>query len=201
MAEELSEREKRQMLFGYPDPKTWQPMDWQEGPYIYHGTDSESTKSIQREGMNTGPSMDLSTDTEPFKRLWFARNVDHAQGFAGRRIHAYTGRLANRELRERGVLKPRDEMTPQDEEVYWETRGRIDKEREHIYEIVLRLRTENIPEDCDIDEPEFQVGELTPEGPVERMAKPYVILDNCEIPPTLLEVCNLGEAVPLTSAT
>jgi len=187
-------------LLGLPPPE-FHPMDEEEGPYIYHGTDSESAKSTQREGMNTGPSMEMSTDREPFKRLWFARNVRQASGFAGRRIDSYTDRLINRERAERGVLKPRDEMTPQDEEVYIEAGGRIGKEREHIYQVVFRLHKDNIPEDCDIDEPEGMLRELTPEGGVERMAKPYVILDNCEIPASLMDVCNLGKGTIPTSET
>ena len=193
MAHEELPNPIERMLFGRPDPKTWKPMDWQEGPYIYHGTDSESAKSIQREGMNTGPSMDLSTNTEPFKRLWFATNSGQSWGFAGRRISHYTSRLVDRELKEREVpVEIGDQMTPEDEEVYMEVRGRILKERENIYPVLFRLHKDSIPEDCDIDEPEGEISELTPEGVVTRMSKPYVILDNCEIPPSLLEVCGIG---------
>jgi hypothetical protein len=58
----------------------------QPDPYLYHGTDNETIKVIQREGMNTGEGMEMSTLTEPTKRLWFGLNADTAHSFAHRRI-------------------------------------------------------------------------------------------------------------------
>lgn len=66
----------------------------QPDPYLYHGTDNETVKTIQREGMNTGESMEMSTYTEPRKRLWFGLNADTANSFAGRRI----GSLVHKEI-------------------------------------------------------------------------------------------------------
>jgi hypothetical protein len=183
----------QRMLFGRPDPKTWKPMDWQEGPYLYHGTDSESAKSIQREGMNTGPSMVLTTDTEPAKRLWFAKNSKQSWGFAGRRISHYTTRLVDQEMRRRGIDKDEyDTWTAEEEVTYMRVLDGVLKERADIYPVLFRIREDSIPEDCDVDEPEIEMGELTPEGPKTNIRKPYVILDNCEIPPSLLEVCGIG---------
>lgn len=180
-------------LTGGTPPPPRRKVDFQAGPYIYHGTDSETFLAIQAEGMHTKESMEMSTDTEPIKRLWFGRNATLAEGFAGRRIRSYTERLIQREMRAAGIDKGVEEYTNEDEEKYIEIARRVSEERQNITEVVVRIHMDNIPEDCDVDEPEHQVSYLGPEGPVTEMMRQYVILDNCEVPPSVIEVCRLTE--------
>lgn len=178
---------------GGPPRPPRRKMDNQAGPYIYHGTDSETLLAIQAEGMHTKESMEMSTDREPIKRLWFARNATLANGFAGRRIEYYSERLRQRAMRAAGIDKEQMDFTPEDEEKYMEIARRLSAERRHIKEVIVRIHMDNIPEDCDVDEPEGETSYLGPEGRVTEMTRPYVILDNCEVPPSVIELCRITE--------
>ena len=175
----------------------------QIGNYLYHGTDSETAKVIQREGMNTGESMEMSTHREPRKRLWFGLNPDLAHSFGDRRIYS----LAEKEMWKRMVEKfgtdfgrdgqninplewegppgtpmPFEEFQTEEAINYYadwdETRfeGEIDIWDRHV--VVLRVKESNIPKDCIRDE--------------YRLREGFIVQDDCTIPPELFEVCSLG---------
>ena len=167
------------------------PFDEQVGPYLYHGTDSRTLKLIQAEGMHTGESVKMGWLREPKKRLWFAKNANNSSGFAGRRITGIKNVLQFEEMARRfqkPILEPdvRSEFYPwelsdKEEEVFHEIGAELDVDYADVRKIILRMKEDDIPDDCDREDSE---------------TRQYVILDNCEIPPEALEVCDMPGAEP-----
>jgi hypothetical protein len=168
------------------------PANQQVGPYIYHGTDSEALKSIQREGMHTREAVEMTSESEPMKRLWFGKNASVAQKFAGRRVSLRQNVLDRQEQLDRYGKVISDYPPPRDPTPeMMEYILTLHDKPPYARQVVIRMKEAEIPEDCDQDRPwteSYSLGE-------DESGYNLVILDKCEIPPEKFEVCEIPEAV------
>ena len=186
----------------------------QPDPYLYHGTDNETIKVIQREGMNTGEGMEMSTYTEPTKRLWFGLNADTSNGFAGRRIRSLAHKEIWKRVKEKfgsdfdrnfeninpmewegppGTPMPFEEF--QSEEL-WDYVAHVDEQRfsgrqtapglAEYSEIAYRHEVIVRIKEADIPK-DCQRDEYRLKG------EGFIVQDDCTIPPELFEFCNIGK--------
>ena len=108
-------------------------------------------------------------------------------GFAGRRVQTGTFTLASREAAKvlGKPLKDPEFRSEAEWEIYHPIEERLAQERKYLTSVVLRMKIAKIPSDCNID-----ILRTPKEKGSEHM---YTVLDDCNIPPELIEICDLPE--------
>ena len=186
----------------------------QPAPYLYHGTANETVKTIQREGMNTGESMEMSTYTEPTKRLWFGLNEDLSGSFAGRRINSLVTKEMWKRVKDKfgtdfgrsyaninpiewegppGTPMPFEEF--QSEEL-WDYVAHVDEQQ-----FSGRRTADGLAEYSEIayrHEVIVRIKEADMPKDCKRdeyrlKGEGFIVQDDCTIPPELFEFCNIGK--------
>ena len=185
--------------YGSPEREAWEKRTrpaWDfadDNVHIFHGTDSDTFKIIQARGMDVTNGVDVTADWEPKNRLWFGHSAQLVYGFAGRRVETGGFTLAEREAsRIKGEPLPakREDWTEEDWDIYVPIEAQIAEDRKHLTKVILRLKRTNIPSDCSVEDYE---GEFRTLSHGDYIGHVYTILDDCNIPASSLEICNLPE--------